>query len=710
MYQRSYLSRGWFFTFILFLGLGIIGLITLQLKQSFLDNIRLSESRSFQKATFLIEEKVNSYIHGLQGMSGIHLVNNGTISPRLVRDYAVYRHFFTNFPGALGFGFVRRVEKKSLDTYLANKRKDFKTFNIRSITQKTYPDHFIIEVIEPIETNAVALGLDVGSEIKRREAAELSMRTGKPALTAPIDLVQNKKAGKGFLFFLPLYNKTQTPETINEREKSIIGWSYTPIQSSGLIDFLRNSVDEQLVLQLYDSSGELIIKNDQAVDKRYRDNWFETTISVGGRQWLIKGAVLKSFNVSMINLATILFFLFFGFVYTWFIYRFRKVVKKSEESEIKNQQMESWQSAILNGADYAIISTLPNGIITTFNKAAERMTGYQATELIGEFSPAIFHDLDEVKQKLRYLSHEHNIELTDLFDAFIFNPTKDGTETQEWTYINKNGSRIPVKLCVTPLKDASDEIIGYLGVAEDISQIKKMEATIETQRLAMISGAKMSALGEMAAGVAHEINNPLAIISGRLTVMRMMLEDNKLEKENIEEGLSKINETCFRISKIVKGLRAFSRDSGTDPMEETTVGKILEDTLELCRERLKNHLIDLTVEGDLSATLNCRSVEISQVLMNLISNSMDAIDHLTVKWINIKVISLNNKLMITVTDSGNGIPQEVAEKMMDPFFTTKQLGKGTGLGLSISKGIIEAHGGRLSYKISEGHTQFVIEF
>ena len=309
MYQRSYLSRGWFFVFILSLGLGIIGLISLQLKQTFLENIKLSESRSFQKATFLIEEKVNSYIHGLQGMSGIYLINNGSLSHQHVRDYAVYRHFFSNFPGALGFGFVRRVEKKNLDVYLSKKTKEFGVFNYKSLSKNEFPDHFIIEVIEPLETNAIALGLDVGSEGKRREAAERAMRTGMPALTAPIDLIQNKRVGKGFLFFLPLYNMARTPQTVAEREKSIVGWSYTPIQSEGLIEFLRKSIDEQLVLQLYDSSGELIIKNDQAVDKRYRDNWFETKISVGGRQWLIKGAVLKSFNVSIINLATI-FFLF----------------------------------------------------------------------------------------------------------------------------------------------------------------------------------------------------------------------------------------------------------------------------------------------------------------------------------------------------------------------------------------------------------------
>jgi C4-dicarboxylate-specific signal transduction histidine kinase len=108
--------------------------------------------------------------------------------------------------------------------------------------------------------------------------------------------------------------------------------------------------------------------------------------------------------------------------------------------------------------------------------------------------------------------------------------------------------------------------------------------------------------------------------------------------------------------------------------------------------------------------IDCRAVQVSQVIINLLSNSMDAIDHLSEKWIKLSIRALDdNTVLIKVRDSGHGIPNDVVEKMMNPFFTTKAVGKGTGLGLSISLGIIDEHKGKLYYQLVDNHTEFVIE-
>lgn len=431
---------------------------------------------------------------------------------------------------------------------------------------------------------------------------------------------------------------------------------------------------------------------------------------IGGRVWILKGAMATTNSSKFLLIIPWMAFTFLGLLYFLIMKKFRRVVQLKERSEIRTEEVESWQNAVLDSADYSIISTHPDGTISTFNKAAEKILGFSSTELIGKKSPAVFHDMEEIIQRAKDLSIELKTDIAPGFEAFVAKAKVKGSDTNEWTYINKSGERIPVRLCVTVMKDSSDEIIGYLGVAEDLRTLKKMEKIIEEQKLTMLANAKMSALGEMAAGVAHEINNPLAIITGRVAILKLQLEDKTLDEKSISEGIEKIHNTCFRISKIIQGLRIFSRESSNDSQIEVTVGSIIEDTLSLCRERLVNHAIKIQVSGDLNSPILCRPVQISQVLMNLIGNSVDAIDDLSEKWIKINCIRSDNLIRVEVTDSGKGIASHIVSRMMDPFFTSKPVGHGTGLGLSISKGIIESHDGKLYYKMNEGHTQFVIEF
>jgi C4-dicarboxylate-specific signal transduction histidine kinase len=324
--------------------------------------------------------------------------------------------------------------------------------------------------------------------------------------------------------------------------------------------------------------------------------------------------------------------------------------------------------------------------------------------------PGIFHDPKEVQAMAKKLSEELGHDVPVGFETFAVMAEESSNPTAEWTYINKKGDRFPVRLSVSAMRDRSNQVIGYVGVVEDLTQIKKMEETIEYQRMGIISAGKMAALGEMAAGVAHEINNPLAIIAGRAGILLGMVEEGEIDKDFLKEGLSRIDATCLRIEKIVKGLRNFSRETSNDPMTLVEIGLIINDTLSLCRERVVKNNVNLTVEGVMGAELLCRPVQISQVLINLIGNSIDAIRDLQEKWIIIRVENKNNRLIISVTDSGSGIAPEVADKMMQPFYTTKEVGKGTGLGLSISKGIVEAHEGEMAYTLHQGHTRFEMTF
>lgn len=231
----------------------------------------------------------------------------------------------------------------------------------------------------------------------------------------------------------------------------------------------------------------------------------------------------------------------------------------------------------------------------------------------------------------------------------------------------------------------------------------------EQQSRAMNS-SRLAALGEMAGGIAHEINNPLAIISGYVQQINRQLEDSPEALQKIEKQTIKIENMVQRISKIINGLRSFSRDGSRDPIESFSLQGLIDDSMSLAEAKLKSNGVTMKVLlPNEFIHIRGQKVQLSQVLINLINNAFDAIEHNKEKWILIQAKTIGNKIELSVTDSGLGVPMAVREKLMQPFFTTKPVGKGTGLGLPISKGIVERHQGHFYYDENSKNTRFVIE-
>lgn len=239
---------------------------------------------------------------------------------------------------------------------------------------------------------------------------------------------------------------------------------------------------------------------------------------------------------------------------------------------------------------------------------------------------------------------------------------------------------------------------------------QELESKVRKKTQQVVHAARMVALGEMAAGVAHEINNPLTVILATSKSLDNGLSKNRHSTEEISQRLKKITIMSERIDKIVKGLRSFSGHSEKEQMKKVPLQQIFSETLVLCQEKLKNNSITFYIVSMPEIEIECRSIEISQVLLNLINNASDAIKNLERKWIAVEAVVLqDNTLQIKVTDSGSGIEPEIASKIMQPFFTTKDADRGTGLGLSISSGIIEDHQGRLWLDQEAKNTTFVLQ-
>jgi signal transduction histidine kinase len=217
---------------------------------------------------------------------------------------------------------------------------------------------------------------------------------------------------------------------------------------------------------------------------------------------------------------------------------------------------------------------------------------------------------------------------------------------------------------------------------------------------------KLANLGEMFAGIIHDINNPLMMIEGNARRIKKRVDDAE-----IIELLSKIEMSSQKISKIVKGIKVYIRQDEHEPFVSENLGNIIDDALVICEHKLKENMVLVILDPKINKiVIPCHFTQIFQLFVNLISNSVDAISDLQEKKIEITASETDSNYIIRFQDSGNGIPKDYQEKIFNAFFTTKDRGVGSGLGLSLCRKILEAHGGGLSIDSSAPHTTFVIEF
>lgn len=262
------------------------------------------------------------------------------------------------------------------------------------------------------------------------------------------------------------------------------------------------------------------------------------------------------------------------------------------------------------------------------------------------------------------------------------------TETGELRYIGGKGE---------VLQDEDGTPIKMFGVNWDKTEELRTQAELEEQRQIANHNARLAAIGQLAAGVGHEINNPLAIIKGYVDHLLRKVNENQIEKEGLSQRLNKIDNACNRIAHIVKSLRKFSR-SDSSGLEYFDIKQLVLESLAMMKEIYAAEGVHLL--SDLSDETPPIPVEadkgrLQQVLFNVIANAKDSTESKQYRSIFVSIERQDQDAVICVEDNGFGVPDDLKERIFDPFFTTKEVNKGTGIGLSLSKSIIDELGGHI---------------
>jgi two-component system NtrC family sensor kinase len=367
----------------------------------------------------------------------------------------------------------------------------------------------------------------------------------------------------------------------------------------------------------------------------------------------------------------------------------------TERKRIENELRETnefFMNLIESSVD-GIIAADMKGNIFVFNKGAEALTGHTAEEVIGKVHITQIYPegvAKEIMKKLR--SPEYG-------GVGKFIPS-------QLTVLNKAGEEIPIQLSATLIYDGEGKEVASVGIFTDLRARINMEKRLQETHLQLVSSEKMASLGKLAAGIAHEINNPLG---GILIYASLMAED--LPGDDTKRGdLARIVQEASRCKDIVKSLLEFARQ--TEPkMEPTDINRAITDGLFFLENQALFHNIKIIKNLDpFLPFVRGNASQLKQVLINIIVNAAEAMHGNGTLTIT-SYPSLDQKgIILEFTDTGEGISEENLTRIFDPFFTTKEVGKGTGLGLATSYGIVEDHGGRIGVKSKVGEgTTFTIE-
>ena len=359
--------------------------------------------------------------------------------------------------------------------------------------------------------------------------------------------------------------------------------------------------------------------------------------------------------------------------------------KRAEQALRESEHRARSLAAIVESSDDAIVGTTLDGLVTSWNKAAERIFGYTAEEMIGQSIlrlavPGHRDDMLEILSRIKRGERIHHYETT---------------------RGHKNGTTLHISLGVSPIFDADGRLIGASKVSRDITgaknaeiALKQSETRLQEMHAELLHVSRLSAMGQVAAMLAHELNQPLTAISNYMEGARALLDrGGDLPLSRIGNAIDRAGEQAVRAGQIIQRLRGFL-SHGSSERQIEAVSPLVKEAVELAHLDMRQRGVTIilgSVPADVSVLAD--KVQIQQVLLNLLRNAAEAVANQECREIVLLTEANAGTLQISVVDNGPGLPDEVRDKLFQPFVSTKKTGMG--VGLSICHTIITAHDGHL---------------
>jgi len=371
-----------------------------------------------------------------------------------------------------------------------------------------------------------------------------------------------------------------------------------------------------------------------------------------------------------------------------------------------------------SSSSISILSTDLEGTVLFWNKGAENIFGYKADEMVGRQKIDTLYSDDETKKVTKELSA-----------SLLKDREGKSCEIKE---ITKNGRELCIHLTLSPRFDENGEIVGILGIGEDITERVQAEEALKNSQEKLYQAQKMDTLGTLVAGMAHEINNPINLIMYNISLFQKVWHDclpflnqyggkepgrkyggltYDFLEENSDRLLSDMDMAANRVAKIVSDLKNFARQSNVVDKSSMQINTAVENALRLAQTSLRKSGVELEI--DLASDLpllkgNLQNIE--QIILNLVINAVQAINHdHGVVRIATGFQNKDRRIFVSITDNGCGVAPDISDKLFDPFVTDKQAEGGTGLGLSVTYSLVNAHDGEIVFQSNkEKGTTFTV--
>ncbi|MFT5116029.1 MAG: PAS domain S-box-containing protein [Parasphingorhabdus sp.] len=418
----------------------------------------------------------------------------------------------------------------------------------------------------------------------------------------------------------------------------------------------------------------------------------------GAKIQILINKIVATQHVILGTIGLIILAIIFALAFTLFWQVKQKALAKSSEQQI--EQIANELTLLIDTANAPIFGIDADGNVNEWNQQAQKITGFDKEDVMGR---ALVDG---------FITDDYKASVGEVLERAL---KGEETENFEFPLFSKSGEQVDVLLNSTTRRDAFGQIVGVVGVGQDITELNHVRIEQERERkestAQIIQSSKLATLGEMATSIAHELNQPLNVIRMAVGNSCRKISKGTANLEYLNDKLERIEEQTARAAAIINHMRMFGRNA-KEHLESIDPRNVVTNALDLMGEQLR--LADIEIVTELAE--NCPSIlghiiQLEQVILNLLTNARDAMAESEGEAkITLRIFEEDEGVHITCEDTGGGIPEDALPRIFEPFYTTKEMGKGTGLGLSVSYGIIRDMNGTIGAENIDGGARFTVTF